>query len=278
VRLALVVVVASAIACGSSTPPCVLPAPGPQGPPFLWKVQHPNGPVIWLYGTIHDAGEDEVPQVAKTALESSKHFASELGDAEPDMKQLAELARLPFGKVLDQMLPADDWWELVDAMRGTMSEDELRHAQPWFAMTRLTSKLAAPPKPSMDDALAARAKQHGIPVDALESWSEQMTALTKAVNVADLQQAIHARKTIACELSKMRALYDAGDGVTLEPLLVVRDQGTLIDARNAKWRAQLESYAVTDGAFVAVGLGHLLGNSGLPAVLARAGFLVERVR
>jgi uncharacterized protein len=145
-------------------------------------------------------------------------------------------------------------------------------------MTRLTSHLAPSPKPSMDDALAARAKDHNIPVDHLESWSEQMTALTKSVDVSDLQQAIHARNDIACELSKMRALYDAGDGETLAPLLLVRDSADLIDARNARWQAQIESYTAGGGAFVAVGLGHLLGDRGLPAVLARAGYHVDRAR
>jgi uncharacterized protein YbaP (TraB family) len=263
-------------ACGSSPARCELP-PHTAGAPFLWRVQRANGPVVWLFGTIHDVGIDQVPPSALAALDGAPRFASELGDVEPDPQTLVELARLPYGKVLDQLLPPDDWYDLVDTMRGAMSEDQLRHARPWFAMTRLTNRVAPSPKPSMDDALAARAADHHIPVDALESWQQQMQALADGVDIADLQQAIHARNAIACELARMRAIYASGDAAMLEPLVVVRDQATIIDARNAKWRTQIEGYATAGGAFVAVGVGHLLGSHGLPAVLAAGGFDVERV-
>ena len=242
----------------------------------MWKVQKPGGPIVWLYGTIHVAGLAAVPATALAALDSAKRFASELGDVEPDTDKITELARLPFGQVLDQLLPADDWYELLDAMRGTMKEDDLRHARPWFAMTRLTSKLAPSPKPSMDDALTDHARDHHLPIDHLESWEAQMQALVDGVSVADLQQTIHLRQTIGCEVDKMRALYDSGDAITLEPMLIARDQATIIDARNAKWQTQIETYAGADGAFVAVGLGHLLGDHGLVAVFGRAGYTVER--
>ncbi|MEO8842796.1 MAG: TraB/GumN family protein [Kofleriaceae bacterium] len=263
------------IASCASAPRCELPAKA-AGAPFLWKVHKPGGAIVWLYGTIHVAGIAAVPASAIAALDSAQRFASELGDVEPDADKVGELARLPFGQVLDQLLPADDWYDLVDAMRGTMKEDDLRHARPWFAMTRLTLKLAPSPKPSMDDALTDHAKDHHLAVDHLETWDAQMQALVDGVNVADLQQAIHLRNTLGCEVDKMRALYDNGDAISLEPLLVPRDQATIIDARNAKWQVQIETYAASGGAFIAVGLGHLLGDHGLVAVFGRAGYSVER--
>lgn len=262
-------------ACGASAPRCELPKAA-GGAPFLWKVQRDGGPIIWLYGTIHVAGLAAVPASAIAALDGAKRFASELGDAEPP-DTVSDLARLPFAKVLDQMLPRDDWYDLVDALRGTVKEDDLRHARPWFAMTRLTSKLAPSPKPSMDDALTEHAKAQHLPVDALETWDAQLQALVDGVTVEDLEQAIHARATIGCEVDQMRVLYANGDAAALEPRLVVRDQATLIDARNAKWQAQVEGYAKSGGAFIAVGLGHLLGPRGLVAVLAAAGYSVDRV-
>jgi uncharacterized protein YbaP (TraB family) len=273
VRLWVLLFVLSA--CGANAPRCELPKSA-AGAPFLWKVQRDGGPIVWLYGTIHVAGLAAVPASAIAALDGAKQFASELGDAEPP-DTLADLARLPFGKVLDSMLPENDWYDLVDALRGTIKQDDLRHARPWFAMTRLTSKLAASPKPSMDDALTERAKDHHVPIAALETWDTQMQALVDGVSIEDLEQAIHARATIGCEVEQIRVLYANGDAGALEPRLVVRDQATLIDARNAKWQAQLEGYAKAQGAFVAVGLGHLLGPHGLVAVLAAAGYSVDRV-
>jgi uncharacterized protein YbaP (TraB family) len=255
---------------------CTLPPVG-HGAPLLWRVQRAGGPVLWLYGTIHDAGADRVPATAWHALESSSRFASELGDVEPDPADLRELARLPFGQVLDAQLGRDDWWDLVEAMRGALSADDLRHARPWFAMTRLTERVAPSPRPSMDVALAERARDKGIAVDALESWRDQLAALATSVTAADLAEAIHARHEMACDIDKLRAAYDAGDLVALEARLRPRAAQQLLVARNGRWQPRLEQYLASGGAFVAVGLGHLLGSDGLLATLASAGYTVERM-
>ena len=39
--------------------------------------------------------------------------------------------RLPRGKGLDQLLPTDKWWDLRDALRGVVKEQELARARPW---------------------------------------------------------------------------------------------------------------------------------------------------
>ncbi|HZJ63628.1 MAG TPA: TraB/GumN family protein, partial [Kofleriaceae bacterium] len=218
-----------------------------------------------------------VPAAAWAALDAAAVFASELGVEEPDPRLLAEHARLPWGQVLDRMLPADDWWELVTAMAGAMSEDQLRHARPWFALLRLRSHVARSPRPSMDFALAERARARGIAVESLESWQQQVAALSTAVTVADLSAAIHARHTVACELARLRAAYAAGDLAALTRMLVIPGRSDeLLDERNRRWLPQIERYLADRGAFVAVGLGHLLGDAGLLVTLERAGYIVER--
>jgi uncharacterized protein YbaP (TraB family) len=240
-------------------------------------VRREGGATSWLYGTLHDAGPDAIPRTVWDALATSHQFVSELGDDEPDPSKLAELARLPFGRVLDQMLPPDDWYDLVDALRGSLKEDDLRHARPWFAMMRLTAKLAPAAKPSMDVALAERARALHLPVEHLETWEDQLAAVDTTVTPADLSQAIHARATMACELARMLAAYSTGDATTMTSLLRMRATDQLVAGRNRKWQPELER-ALTKGTFVAVGLAHLLGDDGLPAQLAHAGYVVERVR
>jgi uncharacterized protein YbaP (TraB family) len=278
-RIALVFALLAPVACGGTQPTCQLvPRPAAMASPFLWKVQRAGGPVVWLYGTIHNAGATDVPAAAWAALESSPRFVSELGDREPDPDQAGELARLPSGKGLDAQLPADDWYDLRDALRGTVKEDDLKRARPWFAMTRLSARLAPSPSPTMDDALAARAREHELPVDNLESWDVQLAALADAVTIKDLQQAIHARRTMRCELDQMRAFYATGDLAIMERILVEGQSATLLEQRTQVWLGKLEPYLATGGAFVAVGLGHLAGPHGLPAMLVRAGYTVERAR
>lgn len=273
VWLALVAVAA----CGGPPACPVPPRPTAPTPPFLWRVERPGGAVVWLFGTIHNAGEAEVPAAAWRALAASPRFVSELGDTEPDPEQTVALVRLPRGKGLDALLPADDWYELRDALRGVVKEDDLKRARPWYAMSRLTATVAPPPDPTMDFALARRARARGLPVEALESWSVQLAALADAVTLADLQQAIHARKTMRCELADLEAVYLSGDLDAIARRLVIPATATLVVARSRAWLPRIERLFETGGGFVAVGLGHLAGDDGLPAMLARAGYRVERV-
>jgi uncharacterized protein len=272
----VVAAVAIAGACGASPPRCDLGTFDRRGAPLLWRIQRTGGAAVWLYGTIHDMGAGDVPAAAWSALDQVSVFASELGDLEPDRRQLTELARLPWGQVLDRMLPADDWWDLVTAMAGAMSEDELRHARPWFALLRLRSHVARSPRPSMDVALTERARARGIAVEALESWQQQAAALSTGVTVADLSAAIRARSTIVCQLARLRWAYAAGDLAELTRMLVTPGRTELLDERNRRWLPQIERYLAGRDAFIAVGLGHLLGDGGLLATLERAGYVVER--
>jgi uncharacterized protein YbaP (TraB family) len=50
----------------------------------------------------------------------------------------------------------------------------------------------------------------------------------------------------------------------------------LLAERNRRWAPLIERYLEHGGGFVAVGLGHLLGDGGLPAMLERAGYRVTR--
>ncbi|MBA3395519.1 MAG: TraB/GumN family protein [Deltaproteobacteria bacterium] len=275
-RLLLVALVGVIAACGSHKPRCTIDVPVPANAPFLWRVQRGEGPVLWLFGTIHNGSAADVPAAAWRALASSPRFASELGNVDPDPEKLRDLARLPPGKGLDQQLATDDWWDLRDALRGVIREDDLKRTRPWYAMTRLTATVSPPPKRTMDFALSDAAAARKLPVDALESWDDQLSALAAAVVISDLAAAIHARHTMACELAGLRAFYRTGDLAAMQKLLANPRSAQLLVARNRRWLPQLEAYLAGQGAFVAVGLAHLIGESNLPALLHAAGYTVER--
>ncbi len=272
-----VVAIAFLVACGSA-PSCPI-APTPAGPaqPFLWKAQKADGPVVWLYGTNHNAGADRVPAAALAALDAAPKFLSELGDAEADPVKTAELIKLPPGKGLDQQLPASDWYDLRDALRGSMKEAELARVRPWFAIVRLNAKVAPMASPSMDVALARRARAKGKPVEALESLDFQFKALAETLTIADLQQEIHARHNLACLNGKLDATYAAGDLQGMTTILLIPATHSLVVDRSKAWLPKVEALFAGGGGFVAVGLGHLLGDEGIPAMLANAGYTVARV-
>jgi uncharacterized protein YbaP (TraB family) len=271
-----ILVVCALAACGGQTTCPVPPRPTTPQAPFLWKAQKAGGPVVWLYGTIHNAGAEDVPDVAWRALADSPRFVSELGATQPDPDKTADLARLPPGKGLDAQLPASDWYDLRDALRGVIKEDDLKRARPWYAMARLSATVAPSPSPTMDFALAERAKSKNVPVDALESWEVQLAAIADTVQIPDLQQAIHERGRMRCELASLKASYVAGDQPVMERRLLIAETHELVVERSKAWMPTIEGL-FQGGGFVAVGLAHLLGDEGVPAMLERAGYTVERV-
>jgi uncharacterized protein YbaP (TraB family) len=250
--------------------------PLPREAPFLWRVARGDGPPVWLYGTLHNAGAADVPAAAWAALTAAPRYASELGDAELDPDELRALARLLRGKGLDALLPADDWWDLEGELRGRIKPDDLRRARPWYAMSLLTAKLAPGPSPTMDEALTRRARALRHPIDALETWRAQLTTVADAVTITDLQDALRARATMRCDLDAMKQSYVAGVAARMARHLNVDGAGRLLHDRNAAWLPAIERYLAADGAFVAVGLSHLLGDDGLPAQLAAHGYTVAR--
>ena len=270
-------VVLALVSCSHEAACPVAPAPA-NAAPFLWKVQRGGEPIVWLYGTLHDLGGDDVPRAAWTALDASPRFVSELGDTEPDKDKLASLVHIRSGPGLDSLLDSDHWYSLRDTLAGTIKEDELKRVQPWYALTLLTKKAAPPPKPEMDAALADHASGQHRAIDHLESWDAQLASLVDSISAADLAQAIDAYKTMPCQIAHIKAAYAGGDLAAMGQLLGADQSAKLLTARNQQWLPQIEGYFATGGAFVAVGVSHMAGNDGLPAVLAKAGYTVERQR
>lgn len=270
------ILVVCLVACGGAAPSCPLPPKPAALQPFLWKAQKGEGAVVWLYGTIHVAGSEDVPPAAWAALESAPKVITELGDVEADPVKTAELIRLPPGKGLDQQLPASDWYDLRDALRGSVKEADLARFRPWLAIVKLNAKVAPAPTPNMDTAIAKRARSKGKPVESLESLDVQLKALADTMTIADLQQEIRNRDQLACANGSLKATYNAGDVPGITARMLIPQTHALVVDRTKAWIPKIEAL-FAGGGFVAVGVAHLLGDEGLPAMLAKAGYTVARV-
>lgn len=276
-KLVALALAAALVACAKPACPVTPRDPSTIEGPLLWRVEPAGGgAALWLYGTIHDAGAGDVAPAAWDALAAAPRFVSELGDLELDPDLFREQVRLPRGKGLDQQLPADDWYDLRDTLRGTIRDEELARVRPWYAMTLLTRVVTDKAQPGMDVLLAERAEALHKPIENLETWGDQLPLLAAAVTVADLSEAIHARKAMRCQLVNTRAAYVAGDLAIMQQVFGHDPTGTMLAPRNRRWLPALEGYLAGGGAFVAVGIGHLVGDEGLPALLAARGYRVER--
>jgi uncharacterized protein YbaP (TraB family) len=145
-------------------------------------------------------------------------------------------------------------------------------------MMQLTARAWITPTPQMDKALLDRAEARGLATEFLETWDEQVAALDAAVGGPELAQAIHEYPTMRCTLADAYAAYRAGDDTRLGGALVGEARDALLARRNARWLPLLERQLASGRrAFVAIGVGHLLGEDGVLAQLTARGCEVTRV-
>jgi len=281
-RLGVLVLAAALVACARPACPASKVGPAPSRP-FLWTVsrgspaiQGPGQARLYLYGTFHASGEADIPPAARAALAASPVFVSEVGDIPPDA--VRKSATLPRGQSLQTLLGADAWYELCDALSGVIDDENLRHVRPWYAMSLLTAASSDLPGVVMDDALKKAAEAQGARLEFLETIEEQLGLVGDSVSGDDLKQALEERRSMRCGVEALRVAYRAGDETAFkDPLGSPSATQTLLVERNRRWMDQLEGYLRSGGAFVAVGVGHLVGPGGLTELLEARGYHVERV-
>jgi uncharacterized protein len=267
---------AFALASACARPTCPPPATGPSDPrPFLWEVQGPAARVF-LFGPRHAAGSKDIPPSVLAHLGAVRVFVTEVPPLDPD--EVRRQATLERGQSLPALLGDDAWYELRDALAGTIRDEDLRRARPWYAMSLLTARLADLPETSMDQALLERARAAGARLEYLETGKEQLAALAGSVGVDDLKQALAERRQMRCVIAELTAAYRRGDGAAIRGELTGEAEAGLLHRRNARWLDRIEGYLGGDGAFIAVGVSHLLGEGALPALLAARGHRVTRLR
>jgi uncharacterized protein YbaP (TraB family) len=145
----------------------------------------------------------------------------------------------------------------------------------------------------LDATLVARARAAGRPVADLEDFAGQLgaiAAIPEPTQVAMLRTSLKLEPLQSDLHETMVRLYLDGRIGTLlglsKALLAELAPGIdfgdfwrqLLDARNAQMTAAALPMVAEGGAFIAVGAGHLVGDTGLVAGLRRAGYRVEPVR
>ncbi len=261
--------------------------------PFLFRVEGAEQP-SYLFGTIHVGVslEEALPGDYFEALASPRAIMIELDPAGVSPQELANLARLPRRTTLDSMLSAVIWHDLVEELQNDMEATGLKATRPWFVMSMLTNKRVralhedAPPT-AMDASIANYARQQDIELIALETVADQARALNAVPNeqfAALLSEMIDDPEAATEELRTLLQVYRVGDESGMQHLIFdPADVGRLpemyrelFDRRNARWLPRVKAQLDQGGAFIAVGLGHLLGPNGLVATLRNEGYAIAR--
>lgn len=301
-RLSGLLVLATFVgACGPRATSSV-PA-GDQPPPtgLLWRVTRGNA-VSHLFGTVHLGRrlDDALGPVGRTTLAAARTVVVELDLDEPDTEAaiagvIERRGLLGAGERLDALLAPPTWRWVATTLTRRFPEERVRHLRPWLTVhlvmavraERVLAARGATPGMPMDRVLARRAKGRGQRLVALETVTEQITALARMPDAT----AIRILDEIAADPDALdrhlRGLVDdttrADAPAVLERLVatMIEETPTMADAllfdRNARWLPRITRLLDAGDVFVAVGAAHLVGDHGLVALLRARGWEVERV-
>ncbi len=274
----------------------------------LWQVRAPNGAISHLLGTYHFGItlEEALPEAHVDTLDQARLVIAEMDLVHADMSGVAAAMMLPPGEDLEPILGPDLWAALVARITST-PEATLHRLTPFTAMILVMGEEAgrqqaqraaarhvangsreATTTPDMLDlAVLRRADERSIPIAGLETMEQQL-ALLQAVPMPeilrDLRSSLRpstghgggvARTSQAFVDGDLEALWsEIQTAAARAPSLYE----TILFSRNAVWLAPLITELDRGRAFVAVGVGHLLGDRGLLAMLQARGYTITRVR
>jgi uncharacterized protein YbaP (TraB family) len=270
-------------ACGTSERDW--PAPSPA----LWEVTGPDGSHGWLFGTIHalpDGAEWRTPRL-DAALDDAGVLVVEvaaLGDEAAASEAFEAVASSPGLPPLLQRVPAVDRPMLAGALdRAGIDEADLARTESWAAALLIANRAR---QGEADNGVDRGLLAQGLPVIGLESHAVQFALFD---GLAEDDQAVllaeTAREAAEARGDRLAEAWLTGDLAVLEREMqrgILADpelRRVLLTARNAAWAERVAGLlAAQRRPFVAVGAAHLLGDEGLPALLAGRGYTVRRIQ
>lgn len=263
----------------------------PEPTPALWQVTSPGGDTGWLLGTVHslpDGVEWQTPLMSRTFEQADLLLVeiAELEDAGQSAATFNQLATLQQPTpLLARFSGADRRGAEALLAQADASEGDFADQETWAAALVLSSSVnTGDPANGVDRQLLAYDK----PVAGLESYQSQF-ALFDALPEGEQQDLLLA---VACEAEAAEDNPDAGVAAWLTGDLAALERlgeqcllgdpelrAALLDSRNMAWLEPIMA-SIDEGErpFVAVGAAHMLGDNGLPALLAARGYRVERIQ
>ncbi|HVN00459.1 MAG TPA: TraB/GumN family protein [Caulobacteraceae bacterium] len=269
-------------------------APSAAKPP-VWTVRS-GAATITLFGSVHllPPGLDWRPPDLDDALAGADEIWFELPiTAATDNEAAAQsLVRggLPKGRSLTSLLTEEEAKRLIAAgVALNCAPEALDRMQPWMADLTLSIAEDARGGASASDGVEGQIQALTPPTArrrAFETASEQIEFLAGAPlrdQVASLNWTVSEIQDDPASYQRVVDEWMDGDVAglrrdALEPLERISPTlyARLIDARNRRWAATLANRLKKPGKIVVVvGVGHLVGPAGLPALLRADGFQVD---
>ena len=268
----------------------------PNVDPAIWVVKD-DDTTVYLFGTFHmlDGKSDWFNDEVKTAFDGSDELVIEAIIPEnPAALQplIVKYAVDPKGRGLSAKL-APEAKAKVDAALSSVGipAAALEPLEPWFVSITLSSagaqKLGLTGEHGPETILTKAARAAGKPVSELEGAEKQLAmldALGEEQQIKMLNESVDQFAKLEETFGEMIAAWSGGD---VDGLAKQMNEGlaghqelydVLFTKRNATWAEWIDARLDRPGTvFVAVGAGHLAGESSVQAQLAAKGIKATRV-
>jgi hypothetical protein len=275
-------------------------AAGRAATPLFWQARSPDGGAYYLLGSVHIGSVESTP--LGVTIEQAYARSQELV-VDVDMSRVtqAELeyhagryASLPAHLTLDALLSNETRELLASYVESRdLPAERIQGSKPWFVSTLILAlEFQAA---GYDAALGvdrvfidqADSKKPIVGLETIASQLAMLDGLPLELQVLMLKAALLRTDDFADHTRGLLGAWASGDESDLErrifqPLEEFPELSALYEAvfwrRNESMTARLVELA-GDGRtrFVVLGAGHMVGDKGIPALLAAQGFVVERI-
>ena len=296
-----VVLAALALACASAPAPSPPPPASAPTAPFLWRAQAPDGlGDLFLLGSIHLGTPDsfDLGGAVAEAWERSEELVVEIDVSQVSPQEAAAATlrhgTLPAGITLADRLRPETWAALQEELaRLDVPVESFARLKPWLAATRLAvlqfQHTGLEARFGIDQQMLERAGA-AKPVVALESLDSQLAmldSLPPAVQELMLIEALERAPVAEQRAGHMVESWLRGDEDALvevffgemgRPEFDVLYEKVYFERNQAMSEQLLELARDGRTRLTVLGVGHMVGPRGIPALLAAHGFRVERIR
>ena len=258
---------------------------------LLWRVSG-NGikDPSYLFGTFHLLCKEDIhfSEQLKKAIKRSNTIYMEMDMDDPATMLSGMLyMNMKDGKKLEDLYSPEEYERLENYFSDTLKMPLmlLQKAKPYFLVALLYPRMMNCETPAgVEEELMKIAKESKKEIKGLETMQFQASVFDSIPyewQAKELLKSIDSFSVYKDEFDKMLALYKNQQLDSMESMIDKSEFGAdrygdlLLTDRNKNWVKQLKTIMKNESVFVAVGAGHLLGDTGLINLLKKTGYKVE---
>lgn len=281
----------SDVVVASDDVPAVMPD---DADPALWVIRDEDT-TIYLFGTVHilKPGMTWFDEAVKESFDASDELVVEMIKPDPAVmvKVVNDLAIDKTGISLRDKLTAEDRADYEAALtRLNLPVASFDPLDPWFASVNLSliplMRNGYATDQGVEDGLLTQAAARAIKITGLETLEQQLGFFDNLPEEVQIRFLNFTVDTIDDAADGMEQMIIEWANANVDALGELMNAGledrvlyeTLLVNRNIRWAEWVDQRMEQPGTiFLAVGAGHLAGESSLQAILARKGLVAERI-